>query len=117
MTVPQAPRDGAINYRSVADLERAVLRAGHRLPEGLDLVVGLPRSGLLAAALVALQRNLRFTDLDGYLSDRVFASGRTKAGAMRPAPVTRAARVKPARCCFQHPSSPHFSSNTALPVG
>lgn len=59
-----------MNYRSVADLARCVRENLHRIPVDVDLVVGVPRSGLLAANLVALGLNLKLIDLEGLLEDR-----------------------------------------------
>lgn len=58
-----------MNYRSVADLARCIRENLYRLPEDVDLVVGVPRSGLLAANLVALSLNLKLTDVRGLLDD------------------------------------------------
>ncbi len=80
-----------MNYRSISDLNSTILRNAHRLPRDLDLVVGVPRSGLLAANLLALMANVRLTDLDGYVEGRVYTTGVTKASGMREA---RAARRK-----------------------
>ncbi len=80
-----------MHYRSISDMNSAILRNAHRLPRGLDLVVGVPRSGLLAANLLALMANVRLTDLDGYVEGRVYTTGVTKASGMREA---RAARRK-----------------------
>lgn len=51
----------------------------HRLPRDLDLIVGVPRSGLLAANMLSLITNLPLADLDGYLERRIVSAGRTKA--------------------------------------
>jgi orotate phosphoribosyltransferase len=64
-----------MNYRSVADLNDDVKRWVPRLPQGIDLVVGIPRSGLLAGNLVALTLNVPLTDLDGFLDSRVISTG------------------------------------------
>jgi uncharacterized HAD superfamily protein/adenine/guanine phosphoribosyltransferase-like PRPP-binding protein len=61
----------------------AILRNLHRLPRDLDLVVGVPRSGMMAAEFVALLANIRLTDLDSYVDGRVYASGSTKSAGMR----------------------------------
>ena len=52
-----------MNYRSVADLARVIRENLHRVPADVDLVVGVPRSGLLAASLISLHLNLKLTDL------------------------------------------------------
>ena len=71
-------------YRSISDMNATILKAMHRLPRDLDLIVGVPRSGLLAANLLALAGNVRMTDLDSYLDGRVYSSGTTKAHSLRP---------------------------------
>ncbi|MGZ8650357.1 MAG: hypothetical protein ACXW08_17290 [Solirubrobacteraceae bacterium] len=44
-----------LNYRGLADLERALQTIALRLPRNVRLVVGVPRSGILAASVLALQ--------------------------------------------------------------
>jgi uncharacterized HAD superfamily protein/adenine/guanine phosphoribosyltransferase-like PRPP-binding protein len=71
-----------MNYRSVSDLNAAIVHSMHRLPHDLDLIVGVPRSGLLAANLLALMGNVHLSDLDSYLVGRVYTPGRTKAHSL-----------------------------------
>src|SRR5690606_350291 len=42
----------------------------------LDLIVGIPRSGLLVANLLALHLNLPLTDVDGFLQGKLLQTGR-----------------------------------------
>lgn len=67
-----------MNYRSLADLNDAIITNLHRLPRNIDLVVGIPRSGLLAANLLSLVSNIPLTDLDSLLEGRIYSSGTTK---------------------------------------
>lgn len=71
-----SPSHQYINYRSLNDLERALQVIATRLPPSVNTVVGVPRSGLLAASILALHLNLPFTDLDGFMEGRVLATGR-----------------------------------------
>ena len=64
-----------MNFRSFADMYAAVRINIHRIPLGIDVVVGIPRSGILPAGIIALLRNVAFTDLDGLMQGRVFAAG------------------------------------------
>jgi uncharacterized HAD superfamily protein/hypoxanthine phosphoribosyltransferase len=73
-----------MNYRSIADLNATLLANMHRLPAPPDLIVGVPRSGLLAANLLALAANLPLTDIDSYVEGRVYGTGSTKQPAGRP---------------------------------
>ena len=64
-----------MNYRSVADLDADIKRWLPALPRDIDLVVGVPRSGLLAGTILSLHLNVPLTDLDGFLESRVLATG------------------------------------------
>ena len=70
-----------MQYRSYADLAHVIAMRGHLLPPDIDLVVGVPRSGLLAANMICLARNLPLVDLDGFVEGRVFGTGWTKRSA------------------------------------
>jgi uncharacterized HAD superfamily protein/adenine/guanine phosphoribosyltransferase-like PRPP-binding protein len=70
-----------MNYRSIVDMNDAIVRNLHRLPRDIDLVVGIPRSGLLAATLFSLTANIPMTDLDSFLAGKTFSSGITKRRA------------------------------------
>ncbi len=69
-----------VNYRSIQRLSIDLLT--WQLPSDIELVVGIPRSGMLAANLLAAHQNLPFTDLQGFLSGRCFSVGATKRGNM-----------------------------------
>lgn len=64
-----------MTYRSIADLNARIVEQMHRLPRDIDLVVGVPRSGLLAANLFALYRNIPLADVDGFLEGRLLGGG------------------------------------------
>lgn len=64
-----------MEYRSIADLNQTILNHLHVIPRDLDLIVGIPRSGLLPANILALHLNLPLTDLDGFLEGRVMQGG------------------------------------------
>jgi len=70
-----------MNYRSISDMNDAIVSNLHRLPRDFDLVVGVPRSGVLAATLVSLAANIPMTDLDSFLEGRIYTSGITKRRA------------------------------------
>lgn len=68
-----------LNFRSIPDLVRAITRNLHKVPEEVDLIVGVPRSGLMAASILALELNLPFTHIDGFVAGEVFQCGRTRS--------------------------------------
>lgn len=73
-----------MNYRSIADLNKAIKSWIPELPRDLELIVGIPRSGLLAATLLSLYLNLPLTDVNGLCEGRVLATGRRFDGGSKP---------------------------------
>jgi orotate phosphoribosyltransferase len=64
-----------LNFRSVAQLSDQLLHWSRTLPADIDVIVGIPRSGLLAANMLSLYMNVRLTDVDGLLGGRCFPWG------------------------------------------
>lgn len=69
-----------MNYRSVRDLEGDVRRLAEELSTEIDLVVGIPRSGLLAANLLCLYLDVPLTDVDGLCEGQIIQTGRRYDG-------------------------------------
>jgi len=65
-----------MNWKSISDLNRDIKRWIPELPDDLDLIVGIPRSGLLVANLLALYLNLPLTDVEGLCEGRILQAGR-----------------------------------------
>lgn len=67
-----------LTVKSVDDINRAIVDNLHKLDrEAFDAVVGIPRSGLLPASLVALHLQLPLADLNAFCEGRV--AGRSNA--------------------------------------
>ena len=64
-----------MEYRTVAQLDDAVVSWLGDLPRDIDIVAGIPRSGLLVANLLALHLNVPMTDVAGLIEGRVIQSG------------------------------------------
>ncbi len=64
-----------MNYRSISDLNDAILRNLHVIPRDIDLIVGVPRSGMLPANLLALYLNLPYTDIHSFINGYTYKSG------------------------------------------
>ena len=79
----------SFSFRNYENLSEALLGGLHRLPDNLDVVVGIPRSGLVAANILALYLNLPLTDLDGLVEKRLIASGPRGSGVRTIAPGDR----------------------------
>lgn len=65
-------------YKSIADLSRDIAAGHATLPRGVDLIVGVPRSGLLAASILALYANCKVTDVHSFCTNAPLATGRTR---------------------------------------
>lgn len=61
-----------INYN---ELCRDVIKWSERLPRNLDLIVGLPRSGMIPATILALHRNIALSDIDTFVCGAIFEGG------------------------------------------
>ena len=86
-------RNGAatVFFRSMDDLHRDVVAWSAELPADIDVVVGIPRSGLLAASVLALHRQVPVADLDGLVAGRHLGGGR-RLGQQGEAPALASAR-------------------------
>lgn len=74
-----------MNFRSIAQLSDQLVQWARRLPRDIDVVVGVPRSGLLVANIIATYRNLPLAEVDGFLEGRCFRTGHVKEGALNAA--------------------------------
>lgn len=62
-------------YRNIADLNQVILKRLNVLPRDFDLIVGIPRSGMLPANLLALYLNKPYTDIDSFLNGHIYKAG------------------------------------------
>lgn len=67
-----------MEYRSFADMNYRLMRSRTRLPAHIDLVVGIPRTGLVPAGYLAAALNVPMTDITGLIEGRLFQVGQTK---------------------------------------
>ena len=66
-----------MQYRSIGDLSLSVATGAWKVPADVDLIVGIPRSGLLAGSMLALHLNIPIVELDCYLNGGAGRIGRT----------------------------------------
>lgn len=60
-----------LNFRTINDLNLAIVNRLHEIKNlNIDLIVGIPRSGMFPASLIATHLQLPFTDVDGYNNKR-----------------------------------------------
>ena len=56
------------NYRTFSDLGKCIRQNIKKLPENYDLIVGIPRSGMIPAYMIALFLNKQVCSLDEFIS-------------------------------------------------
>ena len=64
-----------MNYRSIEDLNQVIIHRLFILPHDFDLIVGVPRSGMFPASLLALYLNTPLTDIDSFINGHIYGSG------------------------------------------
>ena len=62
-------------YRNISDLNEIILRRLSILPRDFDLIVGVPRSGMLPANLLALYLNKPYTDIHSFINGHIYKAG------------------------------------------
>jgi uncharacterized HAD superfamily protein/hypoxanthine phosphoribosyltransferase len=82
-----------VRFKSIAELQKDIVSNLHRLPDDIDIVVGIPRSGMLAASMIALMLNLPLTDIDGFAQGRTLGAGRTRRRAALDVTIDQAGTI------------------------
>jgi uncharacterized HAD superfamily protein/hypoxanthine-guanine phosphoribosyltransferase len=67
-----------MHFKSFGDLARDISRNLAQVPLDVDLIVGIPRSGMMAASMLALMLNKKFCDVASLLDNRSLQHGRTR---------------------------------------
>lgn len=56
-----------VKLKTINNMASCIIENLHKIPQDIDLVVGIPRSGLLAATIIAIYLNVPVVSLDGFL--------------------------------------------------
>ncbi len=64
-----------MNYRTISDLNQVILKHLYIIPRDIDLIVGIPRSGMFPANLLALYLNRPVTDLGSFINGHIYKAG------------------------------------------
>ena len=67
-----------MNFVTYAALNADIIANIGKIPQDIDVVVGIPRSGLLVANILSLYLNKPLCDFDSFLQGRIYNSGTTK---------------------------------------
>jgi len=66
------------NFLSYEDMLAAVRAKIHIIPKDTDLIVGIPRSGMIPAYAIGLSLNIPVTDIESFISNRMPGHGQTR---------------------------------------
>ena len=64
-----------MNIRTFEDMNHTIIQNLPKIPRDVDLIVGIPKSGMLPATLMALYLDKPLTDIDSFINNRVYSSG------------------------------------------
>jgi len=64
-----------MNYRNIRDLNNVILKNLSIIPRNFDLIVGVPRSGMLPANLLSLYLNRPYTDIHSFMNGHIYKAG------------------------------------------
>ena len=67
-----------MNFKTINDLNNTISKNIYKIPNDIDLIVGVPRSGLFVANIIALYLNLPLADFDSFFNKKFFSCGETK---------------------------------------
>ncbi|AHI05694.1 hypothetical protein BDW_05940 [Bdellovibrio bacteriovorus W] len=68
-----------MNYRSFNDLSNDIRTNLYKInSQDFDLIVGIPRSGMIPAYMLSLYLNLHVTDVAGFINNSVLVNGTTR---------------------------------------
>lgn len=67
-----------MNFVSTAQLNQDIMDNIHKIPHDIEVIIGIPRSGMLVASMIALYLNKPLVDIDGFIKGDIFSVGRTK---------------------------------------
>ncbi|HEY0299341.1 MAG TPA: phosphoribosyltransferase family protein [Arachidicoccus sp.] len=62
-------------YRSFKDLNDIIIKKLSLFPRDIDVIVGIPRSGMLPANLLALYLHKPFVDIDSFVEGKAYSMG------------------------------------------
>ena len=78
-----------MRYVTIAELSDMIRKNLWKIPHDIDLVVGIPRSGLMVANMIALYLNKRLSDIDSFIDGRVLSCGNNRSHMVRQSEIKK----------------------------
>lgn len=76
-----------MNYKRYEDLSDCIRRNIWKIPQDVDLIVGIPRSGMIPALMIAELLNKQCTDIDSFVEGKLLSCG--GRGSLIPKTIVR----------------------------
>lgn len=67
-----------MNYRTINDLNALILNNLYKIPQNIDLIIGVPRSGLMVANIIALYLNKRISTPELFSNNTIISNGASR---------------------------------------
>lgn len=64
-----------MNYRTINDLNTLIINNLYKIPSNIDLIIGIPRSGLLVANIIALYLNKKISTPELFSNNIIISHG------------------------------------------
>jgi uncharacterized HAD superfamily protein len=90
-----------MKYVSIAELSDIIRNNLWKIPHDIDLVVGVPRSGMLPASMIALFLNKRLSDIDSFIEGRIYSLGLSRGESVSLGTVKKVLIVDDSICSGQ----------------
>lgn len=65
-------------FKTISDLDKDIVSNFNKIPKDIDLVVGVPRSGLIVASIISVYLNCPLLDIESFLEKKCGNVGNTK---------------------------------------
>uniref|UniRef100_UPI00140B45FB phosphoribosyltransferase family protein n=1 Tax=Enterocloster aldenensis TaxID=358742 RepID=UPI00140B45FB len=65
-------------FKTIADLNKSILENLYRIPNSVDIVIGVPRSGMLVASMISVYINKPLLDISSFCEGKVGFGGNMK---------------------------------------
>ena len=64
-----------MRYKTYEDMSNCIRKNIWKIPSDTDLIVGVPRSGMIPALMIAELLNIKCTDIDSFVDGRIMSCG------------------------------------------
>ena len=72
-----------MRYVTIKELSNLIRQNMWKIPHDIDCVIGIPRSGMLPATMIALYLNTNLSDIDSFLQGKCFEIGQSRPQMMK----------------------------------